>query len=71
MTDDELDELLAALSSEVSHNLAGMVVDFVCADCGRRCTTPGDWERRPVCCGWEMVDLVGSVRPAADAGAGP
>ena len=49
---------------EVEVELADQVVDHVCVDCDRRVTTSAAWRERPVCCGWEMVDLPGTLRPA-------
>jgi hypothetical protein len=60
---DDLDELFSGRA------LVGLVVDFVCADCGRRRTRPATWEVRPVCCEREMVDLPGTLRARPDAAA--
>jgi hypothetical protein len=46
------------------HGLDGWVVDWVCQDCGQQTTTAAAWDRRPICCDWEMVGLFGTVRPA-------
>jgi len=45
-------------------DLVGHVVDWVCADCGSRTTTPANWSEKPICCDWQMVDLPPTVRPA-------
>ncbi len=42
--------------------LSGYVVDFACQDCGRVVTVEADWDTKPVCCGWSMVDSPGTVR---------
>jgi hypothetical protein len=60
------DELLAFLE-EARGELAGSVVDHVCVECDRTVTTPAAWAERPVCCGWEMVDLPGTIRAATSA----
>jgi hypothetical protein len=49
---------------ELNAELADHVVDWLCPDCGGRQTTPASWTERPICCEWEMVDLIASVRRA-------
>lgn len=53
-----------AMIARAREQLLDQVVDFVCADCGSRRTVEADWIVRPVCCGWEMIDLFGTLRPA-------
>lgn len=61
-SDDEADVLMAAELARLNARLRGLVVDFFCAECGRRCTVEADWEQRPVCCDWEMIDLPFTAR---------
>jgi hypothetical protein len=63
-TDAEADALIEAALDRLNAELRGLVIDFVCADCGRRQTERADWAKRPVCCDWEMIDLLGTLRPA-------
>jgi hypothetical protein len=53
---------MAAELARLNARLRGLVVDFFCAECGRRCTVEADWEQRPVCCDWEMIDLPFTAR---------
>jgi hypothetical protein len=68
MTDDEIDAVIAGLQAPSKRELYGLVVDFFCADCGATATVLATWRRAPVCCGWEMVDSIGSVRPVGPCG---
>ncbi len=49
--------------AELRREMRGLVVDFACIECGHKLTVTADWQYRPECCGWEMVDLPGTVRP--------
>jgi hypothetical protein len=62
---DEEKALLDAIVAEARRQLRGQVVDMVCTDCGNRRTVDADWIVRPVCCGWEMIDLFATLRPRA------
>jgi len=65
MPDDDRD-YYADVMHHLNSGLDGLVVDFVCQDCGRQTTTKAAWDERPACCGWEMVDIIGSVRERED-----
>jgi ABC-type ATPase with predicted acetyltransferase domain len=59
---------LDAYENELRESLADHVVDWRCSECGSTKTTEANWSEKPVCCGWEMIDLIGTVRRQAESG---
>jgi hypothetical protein len=64
------DAVLDRVFMDDAADFDGMMVDYLCADCGRRTTVPASQAKPPVCCDWEMVCLVPTVRPAPVSGVG-